>query len=92
MWPGPEKRGFAIGTFEDRMAAPEQARGFDGPWAWFRLIDATIARAPTSPDTDLETVLRFQTKYHQAQVTIEASNAGSNPFAARDWRQFRCEP
>jgi type VI secretion system protein ImpL len=91
-WPGPEKRGFAIAVFEDRMAAPEPSRRFDGPWAWFKLIDAAIARAPTSPETDLETVLRFQTKYHSAQVAIEASNAGSNPFAERDWRQFRCEP
>jgi type VI secretion system protein ImpL len=91
VWPGPEKRGIAYATFEDRVAAPEQAKGFDGPWAWFKLIDAT--RLPSAQsDTDLVSVLRFQTKHHQAQVTIEASNATSNPFGARDWRQFTCEP
>jgi hypothetical protein len=44
------------------------------------------------PDADLVSVLRIQTGHHQALVTIEAPNAASNPFAARDWRLFRCEP
>jgi type VI secretion system protein ImpL len=93
VWPGPEKRGVAFATFEDRIAAPEQAGGFDGPWAFFRLIDATaMPSAQAQGERELSSLLRFQTKYHQAQVTIEASNAASNPFTARDWRQFKCEP
>ena len=93
VWPGPEKRGFAFATFEDRVAAPEQVKGFEGPWGLFKLVD--VARLPpvqAQPDSDSTTVLRFQNKYHQAQVTIEEPNAASNPFAARDWRQFTCEP
>jgi type VI secretion system protein ImpL len=93
VWPGPEKRGIALATFEDRVAAPDQVMRFEGPWAWLRLIDAVKApSAQTQPETDLSTVLRFQTRLHQALVTIEASNATSNPFAARDWRQFKCDP
>jgi type VI secretion system protein ImpL len=92
VWPGTQKGSFAFAAFEDHVAAPEKV-GFDGPWALFRLIDA--AKVPTEaaqPDADLVSVLRIQTGHHQALVTIEAPNATSNPFAARDWRLFRCEP
>jgi type VI secretion system protein ImpL len=91
VWPGPQKRGIAYATFEDRVAAPEQAIGFEGPWAWFRLTDAAKASAQAQPEADLVSMLHVQTRYHRALVTIEASNATSNPFAAREWRQFRCE-
>jgi type VI secretion system protein ImpL len=93
VWPGIDKAGGrAVAVFEDRMAAPDRASNIGGPWAWFRLIDQTIARAPTSQETEPETTLQVQTKFHKATVTIEASSAASNPFASRDWRQFRCEP
>jgi type VI secretion system protein ImpL len=91
VWPGTEKR-YAFAAFEDPIAAPEKI-GFDGPWAWFRLIDATKAPSEgAQPDADLVSVLRIQTRYHQALVTVEAPNATSNPFATREWRLFRCEP
>ena len=92
VWPGPEKRGTAFATFEDRIAAPEQALGFEGPWALFHLVDAArTSTAQAQPDTDLSSVLSVHTRFHRAQITIEASNATSNPFASRDWRQFTCE-
>jgi type VI secretion system protein ImpL len=92
VWPGTQKGSFAVAAFEDPVAAPEKF-GFDGPWAWFRLVDA--AKAPSEgaqPDADLVSVLRIQSRYHQALITIEAPNATSNPFATREWRLFRCEP
>jgi type VI secretion system protein ImpL len=93
VWPGGQKRSFAFVTFEDRVAAPEQALGFEGPWAWLKLVDgAKDGSAQAQADSDLVSVLRFSTKYHRALVTIEASNASSNPFAGRDWRQFKCDP
>jgi type VI secretion system protein ImpL len=92
-WPGANKAGLVYAAFEDNVAAPERLNVFNGPWALFRLVDAT--RQPPSgqgsSDTDLASVLRIESKYHQAQVTIEAANAASNPFAASDWRQFSCE-
>jgi type VI secretion system protein ImpL len=92
MWPGKEKRSFAFAAFEDRVAAPDRI-GLDGPWAWFRLIDAAKAQPEQAqPETDLISVLHIQTRYHRAVVTIEASNAINNPFAAHDWRQFKCGP
>ena len=92
VWPGPDKRGSGIAVFEDRTAAPDRVVQYGGPWGWFRMVDATIARAPTSFETDLETTLHVESKFHKATVTIEASNAASNAFASREWRQFRCEP
>ncbi|HXI27374.1 MAG TPA: type VI secretion IcmF C-terminal domain-containing protein, partial [Vicinamibacterales bacterium] len=93
VWPGMNKAGLVYAAFEDNVAAPERLNVFQGPWALFKLVDAT--RQPPSgqgaADLDLASTLRFTTKYHQAQVTIEAPNTASNPFAAADWRQFTCE-
>jgi type VI secretion system protein ImpL len=91
VWPGPDKRSFAVAIFEDKTAAPEAAKEFEGPWALFQLIDA--AKAPSaSPETELESTLHFQTAYHKAQVTLQATNSTSNPFGSREWRKFSCEP
>jgi type VI secretion system protein ImpL len=90
VWPVPQKRSIAFVVFEDPVAAPEQAIGYEGPWALFRLVDTLKVQAQS--DADSISVLRLQTKYHQALATIEAANATSNPFAAGDWRQFKCAP
>jgi type VI secretion system protein ImpL len=91
-WPGSNKRSLAVAIFEDRTAAPEQARGFDsGPWALFKLIDDASAPSAPGQADNLESTLRFQTAFHKAQVVLQATNAASNPFASRDWRQFKCE-
>jgi type VI secretion system protein ImpL len=91
-WPGPSKRTLAVAVFEDKAAAPEQARGFDsGPWALFKLIDdAKVPPAPGQGES-LESTLRFQTAFHKAQVVLQATNAASNPFGSTDWRSFKCE-
>jgi type VI secretion system protein ImpL len=90
VWPGMDKRGFVYAAFEDTVAAPERVNAVAGPWALFRMVDAT-RQAPDQSDRDLVSSLRFATKYHQAQVTVEAPNTASNPFAASDWRQFTCD-
>jgi type VI secretion system protein ImpL len=92
VWPGPEKKGNAVAVFEDRVGAPEPANSIGGPWAWFRLIDATGTPSPQAPSDDLLSTLRPHTNYHAAEMTIEAANAAKNPFASREWRQFRCDP
>ncbi len=92
VWPGADKRGLVYAAFEDNVAAPERLNAFQGPWALFRLVDATrVPPVQGASEGDLASVLRFGTKYHQAQVTIEAQNAASTPFTASDWRQFTCE-
>jgi type VI secretion system protein ImpL len=86
-WPGPKKAGVAFATFEDRVGAPEQGFEFEGPWAWFRMIDKAMA---PQPEADGLSVLSLQTQYHRAVLTIEAPAGKGNPFVARGWRQFGC--
>ena len=85
VWPGPTS-GQAIASFEARFYDPPTPYG--GPWAWFRMIDAT-AEGPA--DAQGELVLRMQNRDHLARVRVEAVRAGANPFASRTWRQFSCE-
>lgn len=83
-WPG-QNGGSASASFEDRTGI-RSGPAFDGPWAWFRLIDNSQPQRVG----ELQTTLRFLgQRGHEARVTIEASSA-ANPFARREWRQFRC--
>jgi len=91
VWPGAGKTGYVYAAFEDTVAAPERINPSDGPWALFKLVDVTRQAPAAQSETDTATALRFTTKYHQAQVTIDAPSAANNPFAASDWRQFTCE-
>ena len=87
-WPGPKKAGVAFATFEDRVGAPDQGIQFEGPWAWFRMIDGTMT---PQPETDGLSVLSLHNQYnHHALLTIEAPAGKGNPFIARGWRQFAC--
>ena len=69
------------------MAAPEQVYEFEGPWAWFRMIDATMG---PQPEVDGLSVLTLRSRYHGALLTVEAPSGRGNPFVARGWRQFGC--
>jgi type VI secretion system protein ImpL len=86
-WPGPKKAGVAFATFEDRIAAPEQVHEFEGPWAWFHMIDKTMG---PQPEVDGVAVLSLQSSHHRALLTVEAPAGRGNPFVARGWRQFVC--
>jgi type VI secretion system protein ImpL len=86
-WPGPKKAGVAFATFEDRIAAPEQVHEFEGPWAWFHMIDQTMG---PQPEVDGVVVLSLQSGHHRALLTIESPAGRGNPFVARGWRQFVC--
>ena len=95
-WCGPVRKARASRspTFEDQVAAPEQAIGFEGPWAWFRLIDAAKARTDAAqPDSDLVSDAPLSDEIPPApRSRSRRRTPASNPFASRDWRQFRCEP
>jgi type VI secretion system protein ImpL len=85
-WPGPTP-GSASSAFEARYFDP--AKTYAGPWAWFRMIDAT--RVATAPDPAQRILLTLQDRYHRVHVTVEPSSATTNPFASWDWRQFSCQ-
>ena len=82
-WPGPNP-GMAAATFEARSGARPNIVE-NGPWAWFKLVDKGQVRS----ETELRHVVRFATGGHEAQVRIEASSVW-NPWATREWQQFRC--
>ena len=82
-WPGPSPGAAAV-TFEDRSGArPNQT--FQGPWAWFRLLDSATLRA----ETDVRFDAAFQGGGHQATVLIEAVSI-RNPYQKSVVHQFRC--
>jgi type VI secretion system protein ImpL len=83
VWPGPAP-GVAAYSFEGRGGdRPNQT--FQGPWAWFRLLDA----GQLQPASDVRYTLSLQAGTHQARVAVEATSI-RNPFLKADLRQFRC--
>jgi type VI secretion system protein ImpL len=87
IWPGGQTGGETYLSTEDRAASPAKV-AFSGPWAAFRMADAlALPRAPQGT-AGLNAAIVRPTQFQRAQITIET--AGSNPFASREWRQFRC--
>ena len=82
-WPGPAPGAAAV-TFEDKSGAHPNLT-FQGPWAWFRLLDAARFHA----DTDVRFSAVFQGGGHEGSVLVEASSI-RNPFLKPAVRQFRC--
>lgn len=82
-WPGPAPGAAAV-TFED-LAGVSSTTAFQGPWAWFRLLEAANLRL----ETDVRLTALFQGGGHQASVIIEPASI-RNPFQSSGVRQFRC--
>jgi type VI secretion system protein ImpL len=90
-WPGP-RPGMALATFDDGSGPGVRIPGqpFDGPWAWFRLVDAGTLRPEGTGN--VEYVLTLAAGPHVATVRIEALNV-RNPFGSRDdLPRFSCGP
>jgi type VI secretion system protein ImpL len=86
-WPGPNP-GIVAATFEDRSGGHPNVVA-QGPWAWFRLIDAGQLQRETE-GTKTRYVLTLEKGGHQSKVTIEAQSI-LNPYAKRDLQQFSCQ-
>jgi len=82
-WPGPAP-GAASAVFEDGAGAHPNL-SFQGPWAWFRLLDAAAMHS----DSDVRFTATFQVGGHRGGVIIEP-NSIRNPYQASVLRQFRC--
>jgi type VI secretion system protein ImpL len=82
-WPG-QTPGASV-TFEDRASGRPNIV-FAGPWAWFRLLDASQFRQ----ESDLRYEVTFEKGGYTSLVRIDASSV-FNPFGQRDLQQFRCE-
>jgi type VI secretion system protein ImpL len=83
-WPG-DRQGHTYTTFESRYYDPPTPYG--GPWALFRMIDAT---KPGTQDGQ-RILLNIQNPHHRVKAIIEPERVGANPFASGQWRQFVCE-
>ena len=83
-WPG-SAQGHARFSFESRYYDPTV--GYEGPWAWFRMVDYKRAGAV---DAQQRIVLNLQNRYHRVQVTVEPGRASPSPFATGTWRHFSC--
>ena len=82
-WPG-KSEGPAAATFE-AAAGGRPNIVFEGPWAWFRLIEATRIE----PESEVRYLLTFTTGSHRARVRVTADRV-RNPYASREFQQFRC--
>jgi type VI secretion system protein ImpL len=83
VWPGPSP-GAATVTIEERSGARLNVP-YQGPWAWFRLLEAAHLRALS----DVRFEATFQLGAHQGSVIVEA-NSVHNPYLKTELRQFRC--
>ncbi len=83
-WPG-DGPGQVVATFDGGMFGGKSNKSFEGPWAWFRLLDF----AGVQKETDIRSALRLAFGGHSVRVRLEATRI-ENPFTDRSWQQFRC--
>jgi type VI secretion system protein ImpL len=82
-WPGP-KPGQAVATFERSGGEPNAA--FQGPWAFFRLIES----AQLEPEANERFMLTVKKGMREARLRIEADSV-RNPFGRNELQRFRCD-
>jgi len=84
-WPGPNN-GTAGILFEER-AGGHPNLAYEGPWAWFRLVDQGQPRA------DLAAHYRYRLSYtvggHTATFTLDAESL-FNPLEKNELQRFSC--
>jgi type VI secretion system protein ImpL len=85
IWPGKAAQ-FVHVLFQQRFGGRVTDQ-WDGPWALFRMMDeSTVQR-----ESDVRSVVTVRAGNMQGQLIVDATSI-RNPFANREWRQFRCEP
>ena len=84
-WPGPR----AAGTISLRVLPPKaQGSGgktIDGPWAWFRMLDASAVVRRSADQFDIT----FDVDGRKIEYELRASSA-LNPFKLTDLERFQC--
>jgi type VI secretion system protein ImpL len=81
-WPG-SGAGHATVTFDSGPTPSITA--FQGPWAWFRVLDQTKILA----QSETRFLVTFSQGGHSARLVIEATSV-RNPFARNEVQSFRC--
>ncbi|MBL4867862.1 MAG: hypothetical protein JKY67_15950, partial [Pseudomonadales bacterium] len=83
-WPNAEDSGVRI-AFEDLNESRHQKK-FEGPWAFFRLLDQSRLRNGRRAN---EYRVTFSSEGRNADYTIVASSS-RNPFSGNELREYRC--
>ena len=85
-WPGElSEDGYVRAVFE-RVGAGSFSITKDGPWAWFKLLDASTVDRLRSRD---KLMVTFETAGLKARYQLVASSV-ANPFSNNELRKFRC--
>ncbi len=86
VWPGERPGGPATVTLNELSGVSESLTRA-GPWAWWRLLDAS--RLDQEPGSDVRYLLDLGQGGRKAQFTLEAASV-RNPFGRSILREFRC--
>ena len=82
-WPSDGASQIAV-TF-DTGSGPGDSAVFDGPWALFRMLDASSVQA----QGDVRFVVTITAGAHTSRLRLDASSI-RNPFAGPTLTRFRC--
>ncbi|MEM7217183.1 MAG: type VI secretion system membrane subunit TssM [Pseudomonadota bacterium] len=85
-WPGPNPGAGVRLEVRDRSTGQTQMQRLDGPWAWFRLLDASSMQRTAVPE---QFEVEFTVQGRGAVYSLIARSA-FNPFALNQLRDFRC--
>lgn len=84
VWPGGSGVGAATVIFEERSGSgPSLSR--QGPWAWFRTLDA----AQITRDSDTRLGVTLVARDHSMRLLLDAASS-RNPFVRDELTGFRC--
>jgi type VI secretion system protein ImpL len=84
VWPGGSGIGATSVVFEERSGSgPSFSR--QGPWAWFRTLDA----AQVTRDSDTRMGVTFVGREHSMRLLLDAASS-RNPFVRDEIAGFRC--
>jgi len=83
-WPG-GAGGQSSVVFEERSGMGGPSMAFQGPWAWFRVLD----RAQVQRLSDTRFLASFTVQNRSARVLLEATSI-RNPFTLGELQRFRC--
>jgi type VI secretion system protein ImpL len=84
-WPGPATNTGVRLVFET-LDGRQASRSMEGPWAWFRTLDAATVERTALPD---RFNLTFAVEGLSARYELRAGSV-ANPFNLKELRSFRC--
>ena len=93
-WSGADDNRLIRLTFED-LSDSIYSQTYDGPWAWFRLQDASKLKQVANSNVYIATFAVLQdgpnSKAHTITYELKARSA-KNPFNRNLLNRFRCQP